>query len=70
MLKRDGNLVIIDKNIEQQGRLETPDWERWFSRQELTTLLRKHCRHVTSKPISYWQDVQPDGLFLAWMARK
>jgi len=31
-------------------------------------MLGKHCRSVTSLPISYWEDVAPDGLFLAWLA--
>lgn len=63
-------LVIIDKNAEHWGRLETPAWERWFHRGELEALLRRHCRAVESRPISYWEDVEPDGLFLAWIARK
>jgi malonyl-CoA O-methyltransferase len=33
-------------------------------------MLGRHCRSVTSKPISYWEDVEPDGLFLAWLAEK
>ena len=33
-------------------------------------LLARHCREVSSRFISYWEDVQPDGLFLAWLARK
>ncbi len=70
ILKPGGRLVIIDKNAEQWGRLETPEWERWFRREELQKLLQKHCRQVTSKPVSYWEDVKPDGLFLAWLAVK
>jgi malonyl-CoA O-methyltransferase len=65
-----GRIVIIDKNKEAWGRLETPSWERWFGRKELERLLAKSCREVTSRPISYWEDVEPDGLFLAWLAIK
>ena len=65
-----GHIVIIDKNAEQWGRLETPEWEKWFHRKELERLLRRHCREVTSRFISYWEDVPPDGLFLAWLAVK
>jgi len=25
---------------------------------------------VTSRFLSYWEDVEPDGLFLAWLAVK
>jgi hypothetical protein len=31
-------------------------------------MLRRHCRKVSSRFISYWEDVDPDGLFLAWLA--
>ena len=65
-----GRIAIIDKNAEQWGRLETPEWERWFTRAELEGLLARHCRQVTSRFISYWEDVEPDGLFLAWLAVK
>jgi len=70
VVKRGGRIVIIDKNAEQWGRLQTPHWEKWFRREELETLLRRHCREVSSRPISYWEDVPPDGLFLAWFAIK
>ena len=65
-----GRIVIIDKNAAAWGRLETPEWERWFDRKELERLLKRHCRRVSSQPISYWEDVEPDGLFLAWLAEK
>lgn len=70
VLKPGAKLVIIDKNAEQWGRLKTPDWEKWFRRDELEALLLRHCRHVESRPISYWEDVEPDGLFLTWIATK
>ena len=70
VVKPGGRIVIIDKNAEQWGRLKTPEWEKWFKRKELEGLLRKHCRQVESRPISYWEDVAPDGLFLAWLAEK
>ncbi len=68
VVKPGGRIAIIDKNAEQWGRLETPEWERWFTRSELERLLARHCREVSSRPISYWEDVEPDGLFLAWLA--
>jgi ubiquinone/menaquinone biosynthesis C-methylase UbiE len=70
VVKPGGKIAIIDKNAEQWGRLETPEWEKWFTRKELEGLLRKHCRAVSSRFISYWEDVEPDGLFLAWLAEK
>lgn len=65
-----GRIVVIDKNADQWGRLETPEWEKWFTRRQLERLLRRHCRRVSSRFISYWEDVPPDGLFIAWLAEK
>jgi ubiquinone/menaquinone biosynthesis C-methylase UbiE len=70
IVKPGGRIVIIDKNAEQWGRLETPPWEKWFHRSELEKLLKRHCREVSSQFISYWEDVEPDGLFIAWLAVK
>jgi malonyl-CoA O-methyltransferase len=70
VLKPGGRLVIIDKNVEHWGRFKTPAWEKWFRREELEALLGRHCRRVESRFISYWEDVEPDGLFLAWLAEK
>jgi malonyl-CoA O-methyltransferase len=70
VLKPGGKLVIIDKNAEHWGRFKTPAWERWFQRAELEKLLRRDCREVHSDYLSYWEDVAPDGLFLAWYATK
>jgi ubiquinone/menaquinone biosynthesis C-methylase UbiE len=70
IVKPGGSIAIIDKNAEAWGRLETPEWERWFERKELERLLARDCRRVWSQPISYWEDVPPDGLFLAWFAEK
>jgi malonyl-CoA O-methyltransferase len=70
VLKPGGKLVIIDKNAEHWGRFKTPAWERWFERRELEKLLRRDCTSVHSEFLSYWEDVEPDGLFLGWFARK
>ena len=70
VVKPGGKIVIIDKNAEHWGRLKTPAWEKWFRRKELEKLLGRHCTEVSSRFISYWEDVEPDGLFLAWLARK
>jgi ubiquinone/menaquinone biosynthesis C-methylase UbiE len=70
VVRPGGRIVIIDKNAQQWGRLKTPEWEKWFGRRELEKLLARHCSKVSSRPISYWQDVAPDGLFLAWLAER
>jgi ubiquinone/menaquinone biosynthesis C-methylase UbiE len=68
VVKPGGRIAIIDKNAEHLGRLATPEWERWFTRRQLEKLLGRHCREVSSRFISYWEDVEPDGLFIAWTA--
>ncbi len=68
VVKPGGRIAIIDKNREHWGRLPTPEWERWFDRKELERLLARYCRQVSSRFISYWEDVPPDGLFIAWLA--
>jgi ubiquinone/menaquinone biosynthesis C-methylase UbiE len=70
VLKSGGRIIVIDKNAEHFGRLQTPEWERWFGRKELEDMLAKHCRRVESRFISYWEDVEPDGMFLAWLGEK
>jgi ubiquinone/menaquinone biosynthesis C-methylase UbiE len=70
VVKPGGKLVIIDKNAEHWGKLKTSAWERWFTREELEKLLRRHCRKVRSEFLSYWEDVEPDGLFLIWFGEK
>ncbi len=70
VLKPGGKLAIIDKNAEHWGKLKTPAWEKWFRREELVKLLERNCHSVSSKYLSYWEDVPPDGLFLVWLAHK
>jgi ubiquinone/menaquinone biosynthesis C-methylase UbiE len=70
VVKPGGRIAVIDKNAEKWGRLETPEWERWFTRKELERLLARDCSQVESRFISYWEDVKPDGLFIAWLAVK
>ena len=70
IVKPGGRILIIDKNAEQWGRLKTPEWEKWFERCQIERLLSRHCREVSSRFISYWEDVEPDGLFIAWLAVK
>ncbi|HYO83250.1 MAG TPA: class I SAM-dependent methyltransferase, partial [Bryobacteraceae bacterium] len=57
IVKPGGRIVIIDKNAEHWGKLQTPAWEKWFRREELEKLLRRDCSEVSSEYISYWEDV-------------
>lgn len=68
VVKPGGRILIIDKNAQHWGRFKTPEWERWFDRRHVERLLKRDCREVSSRFISYWEDVEPDGLFIAWLA--
>jgi ubiquinone/menaquinone biosynthesis C-methylase UbiE len=70
VVRPGGRIAIIDKNVEHFGKLKTPEWERWFDRKQLEGLLARSCREVHSQFISYWEDVEPDGMFIAWLAVK
>ncbi len=70
VVRPGGRIVVIDKNRRHWGRLQTPPWETWFRRRALERMLARHCASVSSRPVSYWEDVPPDGLFLAWLAIK
>ncbi len=71
VVKPGGRIAIIDKNAEHWGRLETPEWEQWFTRARTGAPPRAAIAATSrSRFISYWEDVEPDGLFLAWLAEK
>ncbi|MCC6575246.1 MAG: class I SAM-dependent methyltransferase [Planctomycetes bacterium] len=67
--KPGGRVIIIDKQLAAWGRFETPIWERWPEREEMTAMLAKFCDDVRADDVGY--DGQPaDGLMLAWSGRK
>lgn len=70
VLRPGGKLAIIDKNAEHWGKLKTPRWEKWFERREIERLLRRNGLKVRSEYLSYWEDIEPDGLFIVWFGRK
>lgn len=70
IVKPGGKIVIIDKNVEKWGRFKTPRWEKWFKREELENLLRQHCQQASSELIAYWEDEEPDGVFVGWTATR
>ncbi len=69
VLKSDGKIIIIDKNIEKLGRLEISKFEQWFDKKQIKNLLNKYCHDVQVEEISYDRH-EADGLFLAWTGIK
>jgi malonyl-CoA O-methyltransferase len=69
VIKPDGAIIIIDKNADKWGALETTEWERWFFPHEVDQWLARTCRDHYYEEISYDRQKQPDGLFIAWVGR-
>lgn len=65
--KPGGKIVIIDKNIEEIGRMKIAEWEQWFDKNELKNILKKYCRMVEYKEITEYETHTGDHLFLGWV---
>lgn len=70
VLKPGGKLVIIDKNKDKLGALDMPNWEKWFGREELSSLLQANGLKTNTEFVGYDQVVHPDGLFICWIGAK
>lgn len=70
ILKPNGKILIIDKNIEKLGKLKTEPWEQWFKAEKIVDLLQKNDVNANYNEISYGKHQQPDGLFIAWKGQK
>lgn len=69
VLKHNGQIIIIDKNIEKLGKMEITDFEQWFDKNEVNDCLLKYCQDVRVEEISY-NNREANGLFLAWIGIK
>lgn len=70
VLRPGGDLLIIDKNRDHWGAMETPNWEKWFRPGELKQTIERHCDDAEWRLIAYDQQQQADGLFVAWHGRR
>ena len=64
-----------DRDHRQESRRRGDGWKRRSGNAGSGARNWKGCwraiaGEVSSQPISYWEDVEPDGLFLAWLAVK
>src|ERR1019366_7809021 len=55
----------ICRVVKHGGRQHTAEWEKGFAGKDLERVLRRDCRGVSGRLVSYWEDVEADGLFLA-----
>ena len=70
VLRPGGRLVIIDKNREKQGALETESWEEWFDPQQILQSLHELGMSAQAEYIPYDQHRKADGLFICWKGTK
>ncbi|MFA6988612.1 MAG: methyltransferase domain-containing protein [Candidatus Gastranaerophilaceae bacterium] len=68
--KPGGQIIIIDKQANQWGRLECPSWETWPETDEIKIYLNSGCDQVDCKPVSYNGVSASDGLMVAWIGTK
>lgn len=64
--KKGGKIVIIDKPVEQLGKLEIDEWEQWIDDRQIKEFV--DCRGGKLniiKSVSY--ENRDDGLFRAWV---
>ena len=70
VLKPDGKVIIIDKNIKSLGQLELADFEQCFDEKELCKKLERIGFKAEVKSNLEYEGSKRDGLFSAWIGRK
>ncbi len=65
VVRPGGKLLIIDKNAEMKGVIQTEKWERWFGKQELSAAMEKNGFDCVISSLSY-NGLPENGLFLCW----
>lgn len=70
VLKPDGKVIIIDKNIKSLGQLELADFEQWFDEKELCKKLERIGFKAEVKSNLEYEGGKRDGLFSAYIGEK
>lgn len=65
--KRNGLIIVIDKNDQSYGMLEVGDWEQWPNEDGLKEIMLKYCTEVTVKHGLKYDGIVNSGLFTAWI---
>jgi malonyl-CoA O-methyltransferase len=66
IVRPGGRVLIIDKCEQFRALSQTRPWERWFTPEEVTGWLAKHCDDVRCRELPEGPHQQTPGLFLAW----
>ena len=70
IVRPGGRVLIIDKQRSHQPLSDCEPWERWFTPDEVSGWLARHCRDVKCVAVPHAQHREPTGLFLCWTATK
>lgn len=65
--KKNGYIVVIDKNEGCYGTLEIGDWEQWPNEDELREIMMDYCSVVTVKHGLKYEGMSNPDLFTAWI---
>ena len=67
--KPEGVIVVIDKPIEQLGKLEIDPWEQWIDDTQVKTVVESLGGRLEIIPSIAYEN-KDDGLFRAWIITK
>lgn len=65
--KSGGKIIIIDKNKNMYGKFEIEEWEQWFDKDELLSMMSDYCEIVEYTDDIAYDGKESDGLFGAWI---
>jgi malonyl-CoA O-methyltransferase len=66
IVRPGGRVLIIDKSEQFRSLSHAQPWERWFTPDEVSGWLAKHCTEVRCTELPEGPHQQTPGLFLAW----
>lgn len=65
--KKNGYIIIIDKNDENYGMLEIGEWEQWPNENKLKEIMLKYCSKVMLRHGLKYEGNANSDLFTAWI---
>lgn len=69
VVRPDGRIVIVDKNITALETLEICEWEQWFDENELAAIMSEFCSEVNIVHDVNYEGYFKEGLFSAWIGK-
>lgn len=67
--KKNGKLIIIDKDKKQLGKLQLAEFEQWFDVNHLKNIMEKQGFDCKANEINYFEE-KSEKLFVAWLGTK